>query len=41
MLSTNWGEVATKDYEGQDRPSAPEGQMWADEAEKIKKQGSK
>lgn len=39
VLSTNWGEVADKDYEGKDRPSAPDGQMWADEAEKIKKQG--
>lgn len=36
VLSTNWGEVASKDYEGRDRPSAPDGQMWADEAEKIK-----
>ena len=39
VLSTNWNEVAEKDYEGKDRPSAPDGQMWADEAEKIKKQG--
>ena len=23
VLSTNWGEVATKDYEGADRPEAP------------------
>ena len=38
VLSTNWGEVADKDYEGKDRPSAPDGQMWADEAEKIKNQ---
>lgn len=37
VLSTNWGEVADKDYEGKDRPSAPDGQMWADEAEKVKK----
>jgi len=37
VLSTNWNEVADKDYEGKDRPSAPDGQMWADEAEKIKK----
>lgn len=29
VLSTNWGEVADKDYEGQDRPSAPDGQKWA------------
>lgn len=36
VLSTNWGEVAAKDYEGKDRPSAPDGQLWADEAEKIK-----
>jgi len=38
VLSTNWDEVASKDYEGTDRPSAPDGQMWADEAEKIKKE---
>lgn len=25
VLSTNWGEVADKDYEGKDRPSAPQG----------------
>ena len=25
VLSTNWDEVASKDYEGKDRPSAPEG----------------
>ena len=31
VLSTNWGEVADKDYEGADRPSAPDGQQWADE----------
>jgi hypothetical protein len=41
VLSTNWGEVTDKDYEGKDRPSAPDGQMWADEAEKIKNQGAK
>ena len=41
VLSTNWGEVNDKDYEGKDRPSAPDGQMWADEAEKIKNQGQK
>jgi suppressor of G2 allele of SKP1 len=29
VLSTNWGEVAAKDYEGKDRPSAPDGQAWA------------
>ena len=29
VLSTNWGEVAEKDYEGKDRPSAPNGQEWA------------
>jgi suppressor of G2 allele of SKP1 len=34
VLSTNWDEVATKDYEGKDRPSAPDGQMWADEVNK-------
>ena len=26
VLSTNWDEVASKDYEGKDRPDAPEGQ---------------
>lgn len=26
VLSTNWDEVARKDYEGRDRPDAPEGQ---------------
>lgn len=25
VLSTNWGEVNDKDYEGKDRPSAPDG----------------
>lgn len=34
VLSTNWGEVESKDYEGKDRPSAPDGQEWADEREK-------
>eukprot|EP00347_Sterkiella_histriomuscorum_P010406 403376426 len=29
VLSTNWDEVAKKDYEGQDRPDAPDGQQWA------------
>ena len=29
VLSTNWGEVADKDYEGKDRPEAPAGQSWA------------
>lgn len=29
VLSTNWDEVAAKDYEGKDRPSPPEGQSWA------------
>ena len=29
VLSTNWDEVAQKDYEGKDRPSAPDGQTWA------------
>lgn len=28
VLSTNWGEVADKDYEGRDRPDAPKGQEW-------------
>lgn len=31
VLSTNWGEVKDKDYEGKDRPEAPKGQVWADE----------
>jgi hypothetical protein len=31
VLSTNWGEVNDKDYEGADRPSAPDGQKWANE----------
>merc|ERR1712079_389253 len=30
VLSTNWGEVGRADYEGKDRPTAPEGQQWAD-----------
>jgi len=30
VLSTNWDEVARADYEGKDRPSAPEGQVWVD-----------
>ena len=29
VLSTNWGEVSDKDYEGKDRPEAPAGQSWA------------
>jgi len=29
VLSTNWDEVAAKDYEGKDRPDPPEGQKWA------------
>lgn len=33
VLSTNWQEVAAKDYEGADRPEAPEGQQWADQKE--------
>ena len=41
VLSTNWDEVASKDYEGKDRPTAPDGQMWADDAEKVKKQNQK
>lgn len=28
VLSTNWGEVKDKDYEGKDRPDAPNGQRW-------------
>ena len=29
VLSTNWGEVSDKDYEGRDRPDPPQGQQWA------------
>jgi len=29
VLSTNWGEVSDKDYEGKDRPEAPAGREWA------------
>lgn len=28
VLSTNWDEVKSKDYEGTDRPSPPKGQEW-------------
>jgi suppressor of G2 allele of SKP1 len=28
VLSTDWNEVAKKDYEGKDRPSPPKGQEW-------------
>ena len=28
VLSTNWGEVKEKDYEGKDRPEPPKGQEW-------------
>lgn len=34
VLSTNWGEVGKADYEGKDRPTAPEGQEWRDWQEK-------
>ena len=34
VLSTNWGEVKEKEYEGKDRPSAPDGQEWADKVDK-------
>lgn len=37
VLSTNWGEVSDKDYAGKDRPTAPDGQEWADEVEARKK----
>jgi len=30
VLSTNWGEVASNDYEGKDRPTPPDGQEWRD-----------
>ena len=33
VLSTDWGEVAKKDYEGKDRPSAPDGQEWRSHTE--------
>ena len=29
VLSTNWADVKDKDYEGKDRPEAPQGQEWA------------
>jgi suppressor of G2 allele of SKP1 len=29
VLSTNWTDVKEKDYEGKDRPDAPEGQKWS------------
>ena len=29
VLSTNWDEVKSKDYEGRDRPDPPQGQKWA------------
>ena len=28
VLSTDWGDVSKKDYEGKDRPSPPKGQEW-------------
>jgi len=28
VLSTNWDEVKAKDYQGKDKPSAPNGQEW-------------
>ena len=28
VLSTDWKDVAKKDYEGRDRPSPPKGQEW-------------
>jgi suppressor of G2 allele of SKP1 len=28
VLSMNWDEVKGKDYEGSDRPDAPDGQEW-------------
>ena len=34
VLSTNWGEVSDKDYEGKDRPEAPAGQKWASDKDK-------
>ena len=34
VLSTNWGEVSDKDYEGKDRPEAPAGQKWASDKDR-------
>lgn len=34
VLSTNWGEVKEKEYDGKDRPTAPDGQEWADKVTK-------
>lgn len=34
VLSTNWGEVKEKEYDGKDRPTAPDGQEWADKVYK-------
>jgi suppressor of G2 allele of SKP1 len=34
VLSTNWGEVKEKEYDGKDRPTAPDGQEWADKVNK-------
>ena len=28
VLSTDWQDVSSKDYEGKDRPSPPKGQEW-------------
>jgi suppressor of G2 allele of SKP1 len=28
VLSTDWGDVSKKDYQGKDRPSPPKGQEW-------------
>ena len=30
VLSTDWGDVAKKDYEGSDKVDAPKGQEWKD-----------
>lgn len=34
VLSTNWDEVKSKDYEGKDRPEAPQGQQWVNDKDK-------
>merc|ERR1712194_397826 len=38
VLSTNWDEVGKSDYEGKDRPSAPDGQEWRKQNDHLKKE---
>jgi len=38
VLSTTWAEVKEKEYDGKDRPSAPDGQVWMDEIDKDPKE---